>query len=86
MCIVRSLGLLRTPLRTLSGQTVEVFHVSENRRRLSRLALGAPTMKQFYQALVSMNTGGCHVYPNAGLPNATDGYYEHPAVFSDNMF
>ena len=24
-------------------------------------------MKQIYQALLSMNTGGCHVYPNAGL-------------------
>ena len=43
-------------------------------------------MEQFYQALVSMNTGGCHVYDNAGLRNATERYDEHPAVFSDNMF
>ena len=43
-------------------------------------------MQQFHQALVCMHTGGCHAYANEGLPNATAGYKEHPAVISDKRF
>merc|ERR1719387_1656588 len=48
-------------------------------------ALGAGQMKQFYKKLSDLNTGWCHVYPNAGLPNAMGGYDEDPETFANNL-
>eukprot|EP00916_Digyalum_oweni_P024339 GHVL01040237.1.p1 GENE.GHVL01040237.1~~GHVL01040237.1.p1 ORF type:complete len:325 (+),score=84.97 GHVL01040237.1:726-1700(+) len=43
-------------------------------------------MKPFYQRLCKIaNTNICHVYPNAGLPNAMGGYDEDPSTFASNM-
>jgi len=75
--------------RTLSGQTVEAFYISiQHAKPLTvgiNCALGAAQMKRFYKSLSDLNPGWCHVYPNAGLPNAMGGYDEDPATFSDNM-
>merc|ERR1719394_1811238 len=76
--------------RTLSGQTIEAFYISVKHARAFTVgincALGAAQMKKFYQMLTDMNTGWCHVYPNAGLPNAMGGYDEDPAKFSESLF
>ena len=75
--------------RTLSGQTIEAFYVSVKHARAFTVgincALGAAQMKGFYKKLVDMNAGWCHVYPNAGLPNAMGGYDEDPEIFSNNI-
>merc|ERR1719498_1447502 len=75
--------------RTLSGQTIEAFYISVKHAKAFTVgincALGAGQMKQFYQKLSDMNTGWCHVYPNAGLPNAMGGYDEDPETFSENL-
>eukprot|EP00441_Pelagodinium_beii_P006521 CAMPEP_0197703102 /NCGR_PEP_ID=MMETSP1338-20131121/125262_1 /TAXON_ID=43686 ORGANISM="Pelagodinium beii, Strain RCC1491" /NCGR_SAMPLE_ID=MMETSP1338 /ASSEMBLY_ACC=CAM_ASM_000754 /LENGTH=1480 /DNA_ID=CAMNT_0043286995 /DNA_START=99 /DNA_END=4541 /DNA_ORIENTATION=- len=75
--------------RTLSGQTVEAFYVSVKHANAFTVgincALGAAQMKGFYKALADLNTGWCHVYPNAGLPNAMGGYDEDPEIFSNNI-
>merc|ERR1719253_2098044 len=75
--------------RTLSGQTIEAFYVSVKHARAFTVgincALGAAQMKRFYQMLTDINTGWCHVYPNAGLPNAMGGYDEDPEIFSKNL-
>ena len=46
---------------------------------------GAAQRKGFYKKLVGMNAGWCHVYPNAGLPNAMGGYDEDPEIFANNI-
>ena len=75
--------------RTLSGQTIEAFYVSVKHCNPFTVgincALGAAQMKGFYKKLADMNTGWCHVYPNAGLPNAMGGYDEDPEIFSTNI-
>ncbi|CAE7027101.1 mtr [Symbiodinium natans] len=75
--------------RTLSGQTIEAFYVSVKHAQPFTVgincALGAGQMKGFYKKLADMNTGWCHVYPNAGLPNAMGGYDEDPEIFSTNI-
>eukprot|EP00931_Biecheleriopsis_adriatica_P110612 TRINITY_DN848_c0_g1_i8.p1 TRINITY_DN848_c0_g1~~TRINITY_DN848_c0_g1_i8.p1 ORF type:complete len:1076 (-),score=345.69 TRINITY_DN848_c0_g1_i8:269-3496(-) len=75
--------------RTLSGQTIEAFYVSVKHANAFTVgincALGAAQMKGFYKKLTDMNTGWCHVYPNAGLPNAMGGYDEDPEIFSTNI-
>ena len=74
---------------TLSGQTIEAFYVSVKHARAFTVgincALSAAQMKGFYKKLVDMNAGWCHVYPNAGLPNAMGGYDEDPEIFSNNI-
>ncbi|CAK0906682.1 unnamed protein product, partial [Prorocentrum cordatum] len=76
--------------RTLSGQTIEAFYVSVKHAKAFTVgincALGAAQMKKFYNMLTEMNTGWCHVYPNAGLPNAMGGYDEDPEIFSTNVY
>jgi len=76
--------------RTLSGQTIEAFFVSIKHAKAFTVgincALGAAQMKKFYKMLVDMNMGWCHVYPNAGLPNAMGGYDEDPEIFSTNIY
>merc|ERR1719421_2323892 len=75
--------------RTLSGQTIEAFFVSvQHAKPLTvgiNCALGAGQMKKFYKMLSDLNPGWCHVYPNAGLPNAMGGYDEDPEMFAKNM-
>nr|UKS50369.1 B12-dependent methionine synthase [Alexandrium pacificum] len=75
--------------RTLSGQTIEAFFISIKHARAFTVgincALGAAQMKKFYKMLTDMNQGWCHVYPNAGLPNAMGGYDEDPEIFSTNI-
>ena len=75
--------------RMLSGQTIEAFYVSVKHARAFTVgincALGAAQMKGFYKKLVDMDAGWCHVYPNAGLPNAMGGYDEDPEIFSNNI-
>ena len=75
--------------RTLSGQTIEAFYVSVKHCNPFTVgincALGAAQMKGFYKQLADMNSGWCHVYPNAGLPNAMGGYDEDPEIFSTNI-
>merc|ERR1719265_1527241 len=75
--------------RTLSGQTVEAFYVSVKHAKPFTVgincALGAQQMKKFYKSLTDLNPGWCHVYPNAGLPNAMGGYDEDPKIFSENI-
>ena len=75
--------------RTLSGQTIEAFYVSVMHAQPFTVgincALGAAQMKGFYKKLTDMNKGWCHVYPNAGLPNAMGGYDEDPEIFSNNI-
>merc|ERR1719199_2054169 len=76
--------------RTLSGQTIEAFFISIQHSKPFTVgincALGAGQMKQFYKMLVDINPGWCHVYPNAGLPNAMGGYDEDPAIFGNNLY
>merc|ERR1719162_555523 len=76
--------------RTLSGQTIEAFYVSVKHANAFTIgincALGAAQMKKFYKQLVDMNLGWCHVYPNAGLPNAMGGYDEDPEIFATNLY
>jgi len=76
--------------RTLSGQTIEAFYISVKHAKAFTVgincALGAANMKQFYQKLSDMNEGWCHVYPNAGLPNAMGGYDEDPEIFATNIY
>mmetsp|Transcript_69181 Transcript_69181/g.156889 ORF Transcript_69181/g.156889 Transcript_69181/m.156889 type:complete len:1274 (+) Transcript_69181:67-3888(+) len=76
--------------RTLSGQTIEAFFISIKHAKAFTVgincALGAAQMKHFYKSLVDLNPGWCHVYPNAGLPNAMGGYDEDPEIFSTNIF
>merc|ERR1719386_340066 len=75
--------------RNLSGQTIEAFFVSIKHAKAFTVgincALGAGQMKGFYKGLSDINPGWCHVYPNAGLPNAMGGYDEDPEIFSDNI-
>jgi len=75
--------------RTLSGQTIEAFFISVKHARPYTVgincALGAAQMKKFYKSLTDLNPGWCHVYPNAGLPNAMGGYDEDPEIFSTNI-
>merc|ERR1740138_1591952 len=75
--------------RTLSGQTIEAFFISIKHAKPYTVgincALGAAQMKHFYKSLVDLNPGWCHVYPNAGLPNAMGGYDEDPEIFSTNI-
>jgi 5-methyltetrahydrofolate--homocysteine methyltransferase len=75
--------------RTLSGQTIEAFFISIMHARPMTVgincALGAAQMKPFYEKLSAMNTGWCHVYPNAGLPNAMGGYDELPDDFAQSL-
>jgi len=42
-------------------------------------------MKGFDKVLTDINPGWCHVYPNAGLPNAMGGYDEDPEFVSTNI-
>jgi 5-methyltetrahydrofolate--homocysteine methyltransferase len=76
--------------RTLSGQTIEAFYLSIKHAKAFTVgincALGAGQMKKFYNMLTDMNPGWCHVYPNAGLPNAMGGYDEDPEIFSTNIY
>ncbi|CAJ1415026.1 unnamed protein product [Effrenium voratum] len=75
--------------RTLSGQTIEAFYVSVKHANAFTVgincALGAAQTKGFYTKLADMNLGWCHVYPNAGPPNAMGGYDEDPEIFSTNI-
>ena len=75
--------------RTLSGQTIEAFYVSVKHAQPFTVgincALGAAQMKGFYKKLCDLNSAWCHVYPNAGLPNAMGGYDEDPEIFSSNI-
>merc|ERR1719478_1975056 len=75
--------------RTLSGQTIEAFFVSVKHAKPFTVgincALGAAQMKRFYKSLSDLNPGWCHVYANAGLPNAFGGYDETPEIFANNM-
>merc|ERR1719191_1803519 len=76
--------------RTLSGQTIEAFFVSISHAKPLTVgincALGAGLMKPFYEKLSDICPGWCHVYPNAGLPNAMGGYDETPETFGENLF
>eukprot|EP00421_Protoceratium_reticulatum_P027546 CAMPEP_0168480066 /NCGR_PEP_ID=MMETSP0228-20121227/63798_1 /TAXON_ID=133427 /ORGANISM="Protoceratium reticulatum, Strain CCCM 535 (=CCMP 1889)" /LENGTH=496 /DNA_ID=CAMNT_0008496379 /DNA_START=61 /DNA_END=1547 /DNA_ORIENTATION=- len=76
--------------RTLSGQTIEAFFISIKHAKAFTVgincALGAAQMKKFYKQLSDINLGWCHVYPNAGLPNAMGGYDEDPEIFSTNIY
>merc|ERR1719487_1350117 len=75
--------------RTLSGQTIEAFFVSiQHAKPLTvgiNCALGAAQMKKFYKSLTDLCPFWCHVYPNAGLPNAMGGYDEDPETFGNNL-
>jgi 5-methyltetrahydrofolate--homocysteine methyltransferase len=73
--------------RTLSGQTVEAFVVSVSHANPLCIgincALGADQMKPFFRNLCrAVPNVFCHVYPNAGLPNAMGGYDETPESFA----
>nr|UKS50372.1 B12-dependent methionine synthase [Margalefidinium polykrikoides] len=76
--------------RTLSGQTIEGFFISVKHAKPFTVgincALGAAQMKGFYKKLTDLCPGWCHVYPNAGLPNAMGGYDEDPEIFSTNVY
>merc|ERR1740138_1589905 len=76
--------------RTLSGQTIEAFFVSVKHAQPFTVgincALGAAQMKQFYKRLTDLCPFYCHVYPNAGLPNAMGGYDEDPETFAGNLY
>merc|ERR1719171_1686278 len=76
--------------RNLSGQTIEAFFVSVQHAKAFTVgincALGAGQMKKFYKMLSDINLGWCHVYPNAGLPNAMGGYDEDPEMFVNKLF
>jgi len=75
--------------RTLSGQTIEAFIISVSHCNPFTIgincALGADLMRPFYETLAKYWKGWCHVYPNAGLPNAMGGYDETPQSFSDSL-
>jgi 5-methyltetrahydrofolate--homocysteine methyltransferase len=76
--------------RTLSGQTVEAFVVSVMHSNPFCIgincALGADQMKPFYRLLCRAASNiFCHVYPNAGLPNAMGGYDESPESFASSL-
>ena len=76
--------------RTLSGQTVEAFLVSVSHSNPLCIgincALGASQMKPFFRNLCRAAPHiYCHVYPNAGLPNAMGGYDETPASFAASV-
>ncbi|CAE8691977.1 unnamed protein product, partial [Polarella glacialis] len=87
--VMLSAAIVDNSGRTLSGQTVEAFYVSVTHTQAFTVginrALGAAQMKGFYKKLADLNAGWCHVYPNAGLPNAMGGYDEDPEMFSNNM-
>lgn len=76
--------------RTLSGQTVEGFLISVSHAKPICIgincALGADQMKPFYRQLTRAAPNiFCHVYPNAGLPNAMGGYDETPESFAASL-
>ena len=75
--------------RTLSGQTVDAFLVSVAHAKPLCIgincALGAEQMKPFFRQLSRLAHTYCHVYPNAGLPNAMGGYDESPESFSSSL-
>ena len=74
--------------RTLSGQTLEAFHVSiEHARPISvgiNCAFGGALMAPYVEELSRMTPFFLSAYPNAGLPNEFGEYDEEPedtAVF-----
>ena len=74
--------------RTLSGQTVEAFHisVSHTKNLLSvglNCALGAKQMRPFIADLSDASDKFLSVYPNAGLPNEMGGYDETPQTMAE---
>lgn len=76
--------------RTLSGQTVEAFLTSVSHANPLcvgiNCALGASQMKRFFRDLCRASPYTyCHVYPNAGLPNAMGGYDESPNFFASQI-
>ena len=68
--------------RTLSGQTIDAFHVSiRHARPLSvgiNCALGARDMRPYLAELAAIAECRVSCYPNAGLPNAFGEYDETP--------
>jgi 5-methyltetrahydrofolate--homocysteine methyltransferase len=68
--------------RTLSGQTLDAFHISIEHARPwcvgLNCALGAREMRPYLAELARLAQGWVSVYPNAGLPNAFGQYDELP--------
>ncbi len=69
--------------RTLSGQTLEAFHISiEHAEPLAvgiNCALGGAEMRPFVEELSRITPFFASCYPNAGLPNEFGAYDETPA-------
>ncbi len=68
--------------RTLSGQTLEAFHLSiEHANPVSvgiNCAFGGELMRPYVEELAGLTPFYTSCYPNAGLPNAFGGYDEDP--------
>ena len=68
--------------RTLSGQTIDAFHVSVAHARPFSVgincALGARDMRPYLAELARVADTWISCYPNAGLPNAFGEYDERP--------
>ena len=76
--------------RTMSCQTIEAcfVNIKHDKALIASIscALGAAQMEKFYEMLMDVNPGWCHVYLIAGLLNAMGGYYEDPDTFSTNIY
>jgi 5-methyltetrahydrofolate--homocysteine methyltransferase len=88
--VIISVTIVDMSGRTLSGQTVEAFLVSVSHANPLCIgincALGASQMKPFFRNLCrAAPYTYCHVYPNAGLPNAMGGYDETPESFAASV-
>lgn len=68
--------------RTLAGQTLEAFYNTIRHARPISIGLncatGAQTLRPFIQELHLIAETAISLHPNAGLPNAFDGYDETP--------
>lgn len=68
--------------RTLSGQTVEAFHISISHIPLLSVgfncALGADQLFPYVKRLSSLSSSFISAHPNAGLPNAFGAYDQTP--------
>lgn len=68
--------------RTLSGQTVEAFHISLSHIPILSIglncALGANQLLPYVIRLSTISSSYISAYPNAGLPNAFGAYDQNP--------
>jgi 5-methyltetrahydrofolate--homocysteine methyltransferase len=73
--------------RTLSGQTVEAFHISMSHVPLLSIglncALGAEEMRPHIEELSSISPFFISSYPNAGLPNQYGEYDQTPSEMAE---